>query len=102
MWRVECMPESKVFNGNELETVCDTAIKLFINSVTEQLATETWIGMQLIDFFSRAVSSDGPVINGDSNWDQLSFTSELLHLWHHYVYFYCNNISDEESLLFPK
>lgn len=45
------MPESKVLNGNELETVCDTAIRLLINSVTEQLASETIIGVQLIDFF---------------------------------------------------
>lgn len=94
MCRAECMPESKVLNVNELETVCDTAIKLFINSVTEQLATETWIGMQLIDFFSRAMSFEGPVINGDSNWDQLSFTPELLHLWDHYV--------DFTSKMFPK
>lgn len=76
MSKAECMPESKVLNGNELEIVCDTAIKPFINSVTEQLATKTLIGVQLIDFFKRGVSFDGPVIDGDSNWDQLSFTSK--------------------------
>lgn len=59
MSRAECMPESKVLNANELETVCDTAIRLFINSVTEQLATETIVGVQLIDFFNRGVSLDG-------------------------------------------
>lgn len=67
MSRAECMPESKVFNGNELETVCDMAIRLFINSVTKQLATETVIGVQLIDFFNRGMSFDEPVIDGDSN-----------------------------------
>lgn len=61
MSRAECMPESKVLNVDELETVCDTAIKLFINSVTKQLATETLIGVQLIDFFNRGMSFDGPV-----------------------------------------
>lgn len=61
------MPESKVLNGNELERVCDTAIRLFINSVTKQLVTETVIGVQLIDFFNRGMSFDKPVIDGDSN-----------------------------------
>lgn len=79
MSRAECMPESKVLNANELETLCDTAIKLFINSVTEQLATATLIGVQLIDFFNRGTSVDGPVIDGDSNRDQSSLPSKLLH-----------------------
>lgn len=102
MSRAECMPESKVLSGNELETVCDTAIRLFINSVTEQLATETIIGVQLIDFFNRGVSFDGPVIDGDSNWDQQSFTSGLLHHWHHYLYFNSSNISESTSNKLPK
>lgn len=67
MSRDECMPESKVLNANELETACDTAIRLFINSVTKRLATENIIDVQLIDLLGRSMSFDEPVIDGDSN-----------------------------------
>lgn len=40
MSKDEYMAESKVRNGNEVETICDTAIRLFINSVTKQLVTK--------------------------------------------------------------
>lgn len=42
-------------NGNEVETICDTAIRLFINSVTKQLLTEIMINMQLTDFLSQSM-----------------------------------------------
>lgn len=50
------MAVSKVRNGNEAGTISDTAITLFINSVTsgEQLVTENVIDMQLIDFLNRS------------------------------------------------
>lgn len=76
MSRDECMPESKVLNANELETACDTAIRLFINSVTKQLATENIIDVQLIDLLGRSTSSDEPVIDGDSNWEGKADSSE--------------------------
>lgn len=49
------MAESKVPNGNEVETICDS-IMLYINSVTKQLVTEIIINVQLIDFLKRSVS----------------------------------------------
>lgn len=52
---------------------CDTPIKLFINSVTEQLPTETLIGVQLIDFVNRGTSLGWAVMNGDSDWDWVKF-----------------------------
>lgn len=38
----EYTAESNVHNGNEVETICDTAIRLFINSVTKQLVTKKY------------------------------------------------------------
>lgn len=63
----ECMPESKVLNANELETACDTAIRLLINSVTKRPATENIIDVQLIDLLGRSMSFNEPVIDGDSH-----------------------------------
>lgn len=57
------MAESKVHNGNGVETICDAAIKLFINSVTKQLVTETIVDIQLIDFLNSSMLLDEPVIN---------------------------------------
>lgn len=53
--------------ANEVETICDTAIRPFINSVTKQLVTENVIDMQLIDFLNRSVLLDELVINSDNN-----------------------------------
>lgn len=64
------MAESKVRNGNEAETVSDTAIMLLINSVTssEQLVTEqNRIDMQLIDFLNRSTWLDELLIDSDNN-----------------------------------
>lgn len=63
------MAESKVRNGNEVETIPDTAITLFINSDTsrKQLATENIIDMQLIDFLYRSTLLDEWLINSDNN-----------------------------------
>lgn len=78
MSRDECMPESKVLNANELETACDTAIRLFINSVTKRLATENIIDVQLIDLLGGSMSFNEPVIDGDSNWEGKADSSEAL------------------------
>lgn len=63
------MAESKVRNGNEAETISDTAIMVLINSVTscKQLATEFIIDMQLIDFLNRGTLLDEMLINSDNN-----------------------------------
>ena len=53
--------------ANEVETICDTAIRPFINSVTKQSVTENVIDMQLIDFLNRSVLLDELVINSDNN-----------------------------------
>lgn len=50
------MAESEVPNGNEVETICDSTVMLYINSVTKQLVTEIIINVQLIDFLNRSVS----------------------------------------------
>lgn len=56
-------------NGNEAETVRDTAITLFINSVTgrKQLVTENIIDMQLIDVLNGSTLLDELLINSDNN-----------------------------------
>lgn len=61
---------------------------------------KTGIGVHLIDFFNSGMSFEGPVINGDSNWDQLS--SKLLYHWYNYIDFYCNIIRDFTSNMFSK
>lgn len=57
------MAESKVHNGNGVETICDAAIKLFINSVTKQLVTENIADVQLIDFLNSSMEVDELVIS---------------------------------------
>lgn len=56
-------------NGNEAETLNDTAITLLINSATsrKQLVTENIIDMQLIDFLNRNMLLDELLINCDNN-----------------------------------
>ncbi len=63
------MAESKVRNGNEAETIRDTAATLFINSVTsrKQSVTENTIDMQLIDLLNRSTSLNELLINSDNN-----------------------------------
>lgn len=54
-------------NGNGVETICDAAIRLFINSVTKQLVTESIVDVQLIDFLNSSMVLDELVINTDNN-----------------------------------
>lgn len=68
------MAESKVHNGNGVETICDAAIKLFINSVTKQLVTETIVDIQLIDFLNSSMLLDELVINIDNNMLSMEVT----------------------------
>lgn len=63
------MAESKVRNGNEAKAISDTAITLFINSVTscKQLVAKNIIDMKLIDFLNRSMLLDELLINSDNN-----------------------------------
>lgn len=53
-------------NGNEVETICDTAIRLLINSVTKQLLTEIMTNTQLSDFLISGMILNELLIDGDN------------------------------------
>lgn len=53
-------------DGNEVETICDTAIRLFINSVTKQLLTEIRTNTQLSNFLRGSVILNELLIDSDN------------------------------------